>query len=1464
MKLPYRILSFLCVGILVTSIFVGISYSDPVDVEGSDEMKIVMIKDLEKEEMKGLQHSDVIDRYGRFTLVEVKEKRISGLKDNYKIDRLKDRNELNINGHVFESDEGLPDLDPALSLKGYEKGTEGLYIIDMVGPVNPEWQADLEARGVDVLNYQPNYVYEAKMTPKTAEEVEALDFVDWVSVYQPGFKLADDLEPGHVTIRLAGEPSSDVIDEIRSKVNIISMTGTGTLGTQVLAEVQDQNSFNSLARIPQVYYISNKADMELKDEMATQIIGGGLQEWDAQDTSHPSWDPYRGEGDHGSKVNQMGYTGDGVVVAVADTGLGDGTVGDAGHPDFQNRVLSGMRFDESGTVPDGNWGDNEGTPNDGQGHGTHTAGSIAGNTHDGSGNTEPGTWDWITDLGPYYTAQGSAPDAELHVQKVFINASVPQDVYLLPEEAKQSEDAYVHSNSWGATQNFGEYLITSEVYDAAVRDADRETGTNEQMVITVASGNSGPDPNTVAAPATAKNVISVGATENFNPELEDEHSDYFSCKNPDNIAEFSSRGWTNDNRIKPDVVAPGDGIDSTFWAAEQGQPSYSPMSGTSMANPAVAGASAVVVDWFEDTYLYTPSPAMVRGLMINTATELDDADGNTGPIPNKDEGWGMVNLTAMIDSDLDFILKDQMSILKTGEEDAHEVEVQDPSEPLDISLTWTDEEAAEGDTEILKNDLNLVVESPTGQTYTGNAFQNSWTPAGTDANGDFDQNSDGYDDVNNVENVFIKPSDVEEGNYTVKIQGKNIPSDGNNDGEPSQDYALVAHNGVPEGPSVKIDSPQDGEVVRESNFTVEWIAQNFEHNEVRLDGNNWTDVGTSTNYTFTGIEDGDHTVEVRTEGILGDTVTDIVNFKVQTVGIKIISPEEGGGFGGRTVTIGWNSSYAANHEIRRDTENWKNIGENTSHTFEDLETGEHWVNVKAVDVEQHEAEDSVTFFVDTDPPDISIDSPSEGSNFDHETVTVEWSGQDEMSGLTHYEVRKTGGSWEDVGESTSHTFTFEDGEHAVEIKAVDEVGNEEISTVSFTVDTTPPLVEVLEPSEETVDNSNVTVEWTGQDETTAVEKYEVRKEGGSWEDVGVNTSHTFTFEDGDHTVEIKAVDEVGNEETSTVSFTVDATPPELSISYPYDGEILSNSDITVEWTAEDETTGLDHYEIRQVGESWEDIGEDNFYSYDLEDGEYSIEVRAVDNAGNVETGNSSFIIDTTPPELEVVSPEEDKKIEEDSVTVEWSGEPTGTNIVDYEVRIDGDEWIDPGGEGQHTFEDLEDGDHTVEIRATDEAGNTNTTSTEFTIETSIVSDSGLLGGYWWLIPLILIVLVVIIVLAWKGRGDEEEEEYAAHPSDEGAGSSWETQARGSTAGAAGATGASSLSSEKESCPDCRGRLQWVEEYERWFCENCEEYKSAGGAASQSTRSETCPDCRAQLQWVEEYERWYCENCGEYK
>ena len=265
------------------------------------------------------------------------------------------------------------------------------------------------------------------------------------------------------------------------------------------------------------------------------------------------------------------------------------------------------------------------------------------------------------------------------------------------------------------------------------------------------------------------------------------------------MAAFSSRGPTADGRIKPDVVAPGtwtlSGYASLFQQQYDGSPNpvngvyqydgwgfpfddaYKYMGGTSMSTPLVAGAAAVVRDFYAKARGHQASAALVKATLVNSAVDLldennDGALDNAQPIPNRHEGWGRVDVANATDNTQQ--VSDQSVALATGATATFTFEVTESGRPFKATLVWTDYPSTPSAVVNLVNDLDLTVMAPDGTSYLGNVFAGGWsTPGGSP------------DRVNNVENAYLP--DAPAGTWNVIVSGYNVPMG-------PQSFALVVDN----------------------------------------------------------------------------------------------------------------------------------------------------------------------------------------------------------------------------------------------------------------------------------------------------------------------------------------------------------------------------------------------------------------------------------------------------------------------------------------------------------------------------------------------------------------------------------------------------------------------------------------------------------------------------------------------
>lgn len=230
---------------------------------------------------------------------------------------------------------------------------------------------------------------------------------------------------------------------------------------------------------------------------------------------------------------------------------------------------------------------------------------------------------------------------------------------------------------------------------------------------------------------------------------------------------FSSYGPTDDGRIKPDIVANGDGLYSSLTVSDT---SYGTYSGTSMASPNAAGTAALLIEQFRSLFGGANMRAsMLKGLIIHTATDR----GNAGP--DYTYGWGLINATSAVQ----LIRNHYFESTKRRMTEARITAANRPlnydftwdgTTPIRATLSWTDpagvaQSASDSRTRNLVNNLDLRIIGPSGQVFLPYVmpFVGTWTTASMSQSA-----TTGTNNVDNVEQVYIA-SPPQAGTYRVEV-----------------------------------------------------------------------------------------------------------------------------------------------------------------------------------------------------------------------------------------------------------------------------------------------------------------------------------------------------------------------------------------------------------------------------------------------------------------------------------------------------------------------------------------------------------------------------------------------------------------------------------------------------------------------------------------------------------------------
>jgi len=153
-------------------------------------------------------------------------------------------------------------------------------------------------------------------------------------------------------------------------------------------------------------------------------------------------------------------------------------------------------------------------------------------------------------------------------------------------------------------------------------------------------------------------------------------------------------------------------------------------------------------------------------------------------------------------------------------------------------------------------------------------------------------------------------------------------------------------------------------------------------------------------------------------------------------------------------------------------------------------------------------------------------------------------------------------------------------------------------------------------------------------------------------------------------------------------------------------------------------SGIHHYEVRLDEEAGMDSGTNASHSlHELKEGSHTVHVKAMDMAGNVEEVSTSFIIDLAPPRISIISPLSDATVNSSSFKITWSGSDDVSGIDYCELKLDRGLWVCTGNETSYALIEVDDGNHTICVRAEDKAGNSIEKRVTFLVGTSTVRQS---------------------------------------------------------------------------------------------------------------------------------------------
>ena len=621
---------------------------------------------------------------------------------------------ISLSSGAIDTSRPLPAVPEALSVRPGDSVEDEVVLVKFPAPPTRRQIEALRKASLQVYTYLPYYTYLVKMPAgkRGPADLKALG-ATWAGPYQPLYKISPAIA--------AAAPSKDAAETYRPVM--VQVYPDADLG-EVVRRMRDlgakgivgarRNAFFSRVRLlltPSEIAALREPLASLRDVFWIDLEGRRTL---LNDTT--IWVGQSGlSGGQTTPVFSQGIFGEGQTVGIIDTGIdpdacyfrdtarglpptnlcnGGTTVNTSQRKVIAVDFLSSTEC--SGGIASNEW--------DTQNHGTHVAGTVAGDnfanllTHNAGDGMAPGAKLVIQDAGFRTDNCGDLPGIGCPV--VDLNP-IFQQAY--------TQGARIHSNSWGDNEN----AAVQNTYSAASQDVDEFMWNHKDFLIFFAAGNAGPGTGSVGSPSTAKSAVAVGAT--------------LRSTSANSMASFSSCGPTADGRIKPEITVPGSSIVSARNDLNSGTNNCSTttMSGTSMATPGAAGLTALIRQYYTDGWYptgaknslnaLTPSAALLRATLVNSAVNMTGATA----IPGNCQGWGRVlleNALFFTGQTRKLWISDTAIPFATGSvnEDRAFTFTVGTGQSLKATLAWTDFPSTPAATPNINNDLDLIVTGPTG------------------------------------------------------------------------------------------------------------------------------------------------------------------------------------------------------------------------------------------------------------------------------------------------------------------------------------------------------------------------------------------------------------------------------------------------------------------------------------------------------------------------------------------------------------------------------------------------------------------------------------------------------------------------------------------------------------------------------------------------------------------------------
>ncbi|MEM3609584.1 MAG: hypothetical protein QW076_01590 [Candidatus Anstonellales archaeon] len=411
--------------------------------------------------------------------------------------------------------------------------------------------------------------------------------------------------------------------------------------------------------------------------------------------------------------------------------------------------------------------------------------------------------------------------------------------------------------------------------------------------------------------------------------------------------------------------------------------------------------------------------------------------------------------------------------------------------------------------------------------------------------------------------------------------------------------------------------------------------------------------------------------------------------------------------------------------------------------------GQKTITIKAYDNAGNEGQDSVMINYDTTAPSVSITGPSvNGSWYNNQNLVINFTVNDaspvSCSWQTTTGTPNSGIVLNCANDGSLNQIsgvTWSTGLNVITITVTDAAGNSRTEARSFGIDTVVPSISISSPPNGSLHgNSNVAIQFNVNDDLSAINQCWWSNDSGATNTTvscgsGSGTITGVNWPDGVNNVILYVNDNAGNINRAAVQFTVDTTPPIVTITSPTNNSYIDKSSINITFVANDATSNLVQckYSINSGIPTSIDCSTGLIQLSGLADGIYVVNVSAEDEAGNIGWTLLVMTIDTYKPSVEITSPSLDNIYFNDpNLVIQFSVSDSNVGNCWYSDNNGPNQSVSCAS-GQITGVTWTNGWHTVVLYASDLAGNVNSTTRTFYINGSALSQTLNLVEGWNLI-----------------------------------------------------------------------------------------------------------------------------------